>query len=81
MRERLLEFDGNTMRVREVDFEVASEQWSQYKLLDGGIVRLKTSPLKIFRVLDAQGNPAFHPDGEPNIVVNHATQVVCSEGS
>lgn len=63
----------------ELDFEIAKENWNEYKLLDGGIVRLKTTAQKIFRVLDQQGKPARAPDGDPFLVVRHATQVVSSD--
>ena len=63
----------------EVEFEIAREEWNEYKLLDGGRVRVKITVQKISRILDAQGKPAYVPDGDPHVVVRHNTQVVASE--
>jgi hypothetical protein len=81
MRKRRLQFDGKDVEVLDLDFEVQTEEWNVYKLLDGGTVRVKTTPLRIMRVLDDQGKPAYTVEGDPNIVVNHATHVVCREES
>ena len=63
----------------EQTFEIYQENWNEYKLADGGRVRLKTTVQKIYRILDSQGNPASDPNGDPQIVVRHSTQVVASE--
>ena len=68
--------DGQEFEVVEVDFEVTEEQWNRYKLLDGGEVRLKTTPLKVYRVLDSDRRPSIDQNGDPVFVVNHATQVI-----
>ena len=49
----------------KLDFEVANEQWNTYRLLDGGTVRMKTTPRIIYRRLDSDGNPAYDSDGSP----------------
>lgn len=67
--------NGEECDAIELDFEIRDE----YKLLDGGRVRLKTSVLRMFRVLDANGNPAYTPEGDPFILVRHNTQVVTTE--
>ena len=64
--------------VIEQQFDIRAENWSEYKLLDGGIVRLKTTAQKIYRVLDTAGQPAFTAEGDPHILVRHSTQVVSS---
>lgn len=63
----------------ELDFEVEREQWNEYKLLDGGRVRLKTSPQRIFRILDEAGNPAYTDQHDPFVIVRHNTQIVATE--
>jgi hypothetical protein len=68
--------DGKEVSVREQDFEIAKEEWAEYKLLDGGTVRVKTNVTRIYRVLDEQGNPAVHPDGQPQMYVNTSLVVV-----
>jgi hypothetical protein len=68
--------DGKEVSVREEDFEIAKEDWAEYKLLDGGTVRVKTTVTRIYRLLDEQGQPAFHPDGQPQTWVSTTTLVV-----
>ena len=80
MAHRKIEVDGQQVDVMDVDFEVTDEQWSRYRLLDGGEVRLKTTPLKIYRVLDADAKPAVDPSGDPVCVVHHTTQVIARSG-
>ncbi len=78
-RTRIQIANGEERDAIELDFEIRKEEWDEYKLLDGGYVRLKTSALKMFRVLDTQGNPAYTPDGDPLIIVRHNTQIVSTE--
>lgn len=70
---------GEERDALELDFEIQAEQWNEYKLLDGGRVRLKTSAIKILRVLDTEGNPAYTPDGDPLVWVRHNTYIASSE--
>jgi hypothetical protein len=68
----------------EKDFEITKEDWNEYRLLDGGKVRLKTSVakilrIKILRILDKDGNPAYTADGDPFLLVRHRTEVAGSE--
>lgn len=70
---------GNTeVDVLELDFEVVREEWNEYRLLDGGRVRIKAIPQKIFRALDAEGKPSFTPEGDPNIIVRNSLNIVTS---
>lgn len=71
--------NGEERDALELDFEIQAEQWNEYKLLDGGRVRLKTSAIKILRVLDTEGKPAFTPDGDPLVWVRHNTYIASSE--
>ena len=63
----------------EQQWEIGKEEWNEYKLLDGGVVRLRTTVQKIYRVLDADGKPAYTSEGDPSFMVRHNTQVVGSE--
>ena len=63
----------------EMQFEIKKEEWSEYKLYDGGTIRLKTSAHKIVRVVDGDGNPVRTEDGDPRMIVRHNTQVVSSD--
>lgn len=68
---RTFNLGGREVRGIEQDFEIVKEDWSAYRLLDGGEVRLKTTVLQIIRVVDEHDKPAFGPDGSPAFVVNH----------
>ena len=63
----------------EREFNIKSEDWNVYELLDGGTVRLKTSVQKIHRVVDQEGTPQFDANGEPVYIVRHNSVVVVSE--
>ena len=70
---------GKEYDALELDFEIVSEQWNEYKLLDGGRVRIKTSPQRIFRILDEDGNQAFTDQRDPFVIVRHNTQIVATD--
>ncbi len=71
--------NGIELSAIELDFEPVKEAWSEYKLSDGGKVRIRATAMKIFRVLDAEGKPAYQPDGQPFMIVTQSGQVVASE--
>ena len=71
-----VKFGDQEVDAREMDFEIRREDWSEYKLLDGGTVRVKTTVTRIFMAVDAAGNPRLNEDGTPMIAVNHKTDVV-----
>ncbi len=70
---------GGEQLIREIDFEIVHEDWSEYRLKDGGTVRLRATALKIARIVDENGKPLTTPDGDPAISVNPQIQVVASE--
>jgi hypothetical protein len=70
---------GGEILAREVEFEPIKEPWCEYRLLDGGTVKIRATALKIFRTVDEQGKPTHGPDGMPGIVVTQQNQVVASE--
>ena len=70
---------GGDVNVRDVDFEVVREEWSEYKLKDGGAVRIRATALVISRILDAQGKPTHNPDGSPAVMINNQVQIVASD--
>ena len=71
--------DGEDRDALELDFEIQNEQWNDYKLQDGSRVRVKISALKIFRILDDEGKPAYTPDGDPFVWVRYSTNIVSGE--
>ena len=69
---------GPTSYGMERDFEIEREQWSVYRLLDGGTVRVKTSVQKIYQVVDAEGTPIHDRTGLPVYAASHKSEVVFS---
>ena len=69
---------GRPRNVREEAFEVEKELWNEYKLANGDRVRIKIVVGKIFRGLDAEGNPEFTVEGDPDIVVRHQVHITAS---
>lgn len=70
--------DGSQAKAQEVEFKLQHEDWSQYLLPDGTVVKLKTTVLKILQVLDNDGKPARTVEGDPFLIVNHRTDVITS---
>ena len=70
--------DGEVNGV-EQDFEISREEWNEYKLLDGGVIRMKTSVLQIFKVVDDDGGPVYNVQGAPQMLIRHKSDVVVRE--
>ena len=70
--------DGSQTKAQEVEFKLQHEDWSQYVLPDGTVVKLKTTVLKILQVLDNDNKPARTVEGDPFLIVNHRTDVITS---
>ena len=70
--------DGQQVKAQEAPFRLDREDWNEYHLDDGTVVRLKATVLKILRVLDENGNPARTMEGDPWIIVQHKTEVATS---
>ena len=62
----------------EMDFQTAREEWNDYRLLDGGRVRVKAVVGKILWVVDEAGNRMYNDQGEPIILVRNQIQVISS---
>ena len=62
----------------EQQFEIAREDWNEYKLLDGGTVRLKTTIHRILRIVDEDSNQIYNEQDEPQIIVRHRSDIVTS---
>ena len=55
-----------------MEIEKSNEQWSDYKLDDGTVIRTKPVALEIWRlanVYDAEGNPMYVLKAQPVMVV------------
>jgi hypothetical protein len=72
--------DGREVWGIEQDYEIAKEDWNDYRLADGGRVRVRISAERIFRIVDKDGKPLFQANGEPEVVVRHNVQIVASNG-
>ena len=68
--------DGQEHNVREEDFSIGHEGWNEYKLADGGRLKVKTTVVKIHSVLDDDGNHVIDNSGERRVM--HNTQVASS---
>jgi hypothetical protein len=71
--------NGKQAKAQEVPFQIVREEWSEYNLQDGTVVRLRTTAAKIMRILDENGNPAMSPEGDPLVFVVHRTDVISSD--
>lgn len=51
-------------------FEAIREDWNEYRLEDGTIVRAKLVVRRMTQQVDAQGHPLMSESGEPLVGVN-----------
>lgn len=73
-----VKFGDQEVDAIEADFTIGREEWNEYKLLDGGTVRLKTTVTRIYRAVDSDGQPRYNGDGSPMIAATHKSDVVAS---
>lgn len=63
MRRKIAVGPGGPAKDAElVEVQRSSEQWNEYLLADGSVVRLKAIVTEVWRVIDefdAEGNPAY----------------------
>jgi hypothetical protein len=60
----------------ELEYETIKEDWNQYRLPDGRLVRVKTIVSRISQVVDEDGKEQVNPDGSPLVVVTNRVEVV-----
>ena len=70
---------GKEYEVREESYDVIREDWAEYLMASGVRVRVKPQVVKLFRILDDNGQPAFTPQGDPFVIVRHQVVLVSSE--
>lgn len=75
-----VQIGGQARKVREESIDSEIEHWNEYTLANGDKVRVKVLVHKIFRVLDAEGNPALTEEGDPEILVRHQIHISVSGG-
>jgi len=66
--------DGSLVEGTPMDFDVVEEKWNSYKLVDGTIIKLKTTAIKIFRLETT--DPVT---GQHHYYVQHNTVVAAFE--
>lgn len=57
-------FEGATVSGEELDYKTSKEEWSEYELEDGTVLRIRTAVARIVRLKDK-----WNKDGEPIYVV------------
>jgi hypothetical protein len=70
---RRIVVDGVEREAVEVPFEVKSEPWCEYELLDGGRLRVRNVLVRVFLIMGEDGKPLLTADGEPSVMVNTQT--------
>jgi len=60
---------GSNVSVTEVSFDTIKENWDEYELSDGTLVRVKNVILKMFQQVDDEGNVVYNDEGDPAIIV------------
>lgn len=70
--------DGSIVRGILTDFEVVREDWNEYTLDDGTILRVKNVLVRVLRLVDENDQPRITPDGDPEIFVNSSITVVAN---
>ena len=58
-----INFQGREVDATEIEFQTRKEDWNEYQLMDGSIVRMKLVVSEILRiegVYDKEGNPVYH---------------------
>ncbi len=56
-------FQGREVDATEVEFQTRKEDWNEYQLMDGSVIKMKMVVSDIFRLdgaYDNEGNPAYH---------------------
>ncbi len=57
-----INFQGHEVEATPVDFRIAKEDWNEYELHDGAILRLRVVLSDVMRVngqYDGEGNPVY----------------------
>lgn len=56
-------YKGQQVEAEEVEFFARKEDWNEYQLSDGSVIRMKTVVTDVLRVpgeVDPEGNPVYH---------------------
>lgn len=67
--------DGREGELNEEQFEALKENWNEYRLADGTIVKFKVVVTAIGRVLNDRGEITYNADGLQNVMVRSSNVV------
>lgn len=70
--------DGSKIRGIVTSFEIVKEDWNEYALEDGTMLRVKNVLVRVLRLVDENDVPRITPDGDPEIFVNTSVTVVAN---
>lgn len=71
-----LESAGRKFRARPISFETVREDWNEYRLANGMLIRIKVVPSRIHLLLDDNGNPLTDATNAPLVGVVSSNVVV-----
>jgi len=57
-----IQFQGEEVDATEVDFQTRKEDWNEYQLMDGSVIKMKAVVGDIVRIegkFDNEGNPVY----------------------
>ena len=57
-----INFQGQEVDATEIEFQTRKEDWNEYQLMDGTVIKMKLVVSEIFRIegmYDAAGNPTY----------------------
>ena len=57
-----INFQGQEVDAAEVQFQTRKEDWNEYQLMDGSVIKMKTVVGEVFRIedkYDNEGNPVY----------------------
>ena len=57
-----INFQGREVDATDVEFQTRKEDWNEYQLMDGTVIKMKLVVSQIFRVdgvYDTDGNPTY----------------------
>ena len=57
-----IDFQGQEVEATEIEFQTRKEDWNEYQLMDGTVIKMKAVVSEIFRIdgmFDEAGNPVY----------------------
>ena len=67
-----MNFQGKDVDATEVRFQTIREEWNEYQLMDGTVLKMKTVVGEVFRVedmYDNEGNPVYQVKSNNLLIV------------